>query len=150
MTGDSAMHLPGNDCPFGDAIFIYTRRQAIEDGVLVDLMQAETESLVREAGFTIPLAMTATAFATTVGPIGGELPPGQDLTGRLWDVLMLLKAAIRQLAARNHPLPADSDRVHSTVAVWNGRRHEDVNLWALIGPADRGEPVITIMLEAED
>lgn len=39
---------------FGEPIGAYTRRQAIEDGVLVDLMQAETVALVREAGFKFP------------------------------------------------------------------------------------------------
>jgi len=46
-----------------EVIHRYTRKDAIEDGVLVDLMQAETESLVREAGFHFPVAMTATAFS---------------------------------------------------------------------------------------
>jgi len=125
-----------------DLIYSYTRKQAIEDGVLVDLMQPETAPLVCEAGFRLPLAMTATAFGKAVAPIGGELPPGQDLNGRLWDVLTVLRHAIR----RNR----DTDRVHFTVAVWNGQRHEDVKLWAQIGPGDDGQPVITIMLEGED
>ncbi len=125
-----------------DIIDRYTRAQAIEDGVLVDLCQDETASLVYEAGFRLPLAMTVTAFSKTVAPVGGELPPGQDAKGRLWDVLNLLRFAIR----RN----PDTDRVHFTVAVWNGERHEDVKLWAQIGPGDDGQPVITIMLEGED
>ena len=44
---------------FGEPIARYTRRQAIEDGVLVDLMQPETVGFVREAGFKFPVAMTA-------------------------------------------------------------------------------------------
>ena len=55
---------------FGEPINVYTRRQAIEDGVLVDLMQPETAGLVREAGFKFPVAMTAGAFAATVAEIG--------------------------------------------------------------------------------
>ena len=80
---------------FGEPIAVYTRQQAIEDGVLVDLMQPETVSLVREAGFKFPVAMTAGAFAATVAEIGEPLPAGQDIQGRLWDVLWMLACAIR-------------------------------------------------------
>lgn len=46
-----------------------------------------------------------------------------------------------------------SDRVHFQVLVdveGDGRRREVVNLWALCGPGDDAQPVITIMLEGED
>lgn len=127
----------------GDLIHRYTRKQAIEDGTLVDLMQGETLPIVKEAGFKFPIAMTAGAFAEAVAPIGAPLPEGQDLKGRLWDVLMLLKLAIRKA-------PPEEDRVNFTVRVWNGKRHMEVRLWSLCGPGDEGEPVITIMLEGED
>ena len=125
-----------------EVIHRYTRKDAIEDGVLVDLMQAETESLVREAGFQFPVAMTATAFSEAVCPIDGELPAGQDLKGRLWDVLMVLKMSIRSA-----PEP---DRVHFTVNVFDGTRSKPVQLWAQCGPGDNAEPVITIIREGED
>ena len=125
-----------------EVIHRYTRKQAIEDGVLVDLMQPETEPLVREAGFRFPIAMTAAAFSEAVAPIDGELPPGQDLKGRLWDVLMLLKAGIRG--------NLKDDRVHFTVNVFDGTKTNPVQLWALCGPGDDLEPVITVMLEGED
>jgi len=125
---------------FGEPISIYTRAQAIEDGVLVDLMQEETVSLVKEAGFNWPVAMTATAFHKAVSPIGGELPPGQDLNGRLWDVLNLLKFSIRK----------GGTDVQFPVRVWTGKRQVVVRLRAVAGPGDNGEPVITIMLHDED
>jgi hypothetical protein len=126
-----------------DLVFRYTRKQAIEDGVLVDLMQGELASVVKEAGFKYPIAMTVTAYSEAVCPLDRELPPCQDLKGRLWDVLMLLRAAIRMS-------PADSDRVEFKVRVWNGKRHQLVRMWSHCGPGDEGEPVITIMLEGED
>jgi len=126
-----------------DVVFRYTRRQAIEDGVLVDLMQPEWASLVKEAGFKWPVAMTASAFSETVCPIGGALPEGQDVKGRLWDVLQHLR-----LAARSSP--PNSDRVELQVLVWDGQRRRTVRLWSLCGPGDQGEPVITVMLEGED
>jgi hypothetical protein len=127
---------------FGEPIAVYTRRQAIEDGVLVDLMQPETVGLVREAGFKFPVAMTAGAFAATVGEIGEPLPAGQDMQGRLWDVLWMLACAVRTAGS--------TDRVKFRVSVWNGRRRQGVNLWSLCGPGDDAAPVVTIMLEGED
>ena len=126
-----------------DVVFRYTRKQAIADGVLVDLMQPETASLVREAGFKWPVAMTAGAFSETVCPIGGAVPEGQDLNGRLWDVLRNLWLAVR---LRGHR----SDRVSFQVLVWDGQRRQTVRLWSLCGPGDQGEPVLTVMLEGED
>ena len=127
---------------FGEPIAVYTRRQAIEDGVLVDLMQPETVSLVREAGFKFPVAMTAGAFAATVAEIGQPLPAGQDIPGRLWDVLWMLICAIKSVGS--------TDRVKFCVSVWNGSQGDEVKLWSLCGPGDGGEPVVTIMLEGED
>src|SRR5260370_28854271 len=98
---------------FGDPISVYTRRQAIEDGVLVDLMQPETVSLVREAGFKFPVAMTASAFAATAAEIGEPLPEGQDIQGRLWDVLWMLACSIKTACS--------TDPVKFRVGVWNGR-----------------------------
>ena len=107
--------------------------------MLVDLRQGEWEKLVKEAGFKYPLAITGTAFATVIGE---ELPEGQDQKGRLWDVLMLLRQAIKK--------SPESDHVEFTVSVWNGSKHEEVKLWSVCGPGDEAEPVITIMLEGED
>ena len=127
---------------FGEPIAVYTRRQAIEDGVLMDLMQPETVGLVREAGFKFPIAMTAGAFAVTVAEIGEPLPAGQDIRGRLWDVLWMLSCAIRTAGS--------TDRVKFRVSVWNGRRRQEVKLWSLCGPGDDAAPVVTIMLVGED
>ena len=120
---------------FGEPIAVYSRRQAIEDGVLVDLMQPETVGLVRKASFKFPVAMTVAA-------IGEPLPEGQDIQGRLWDVLWMLACAIKSAGS--------TDRVKFRVSVWNGRRREEVKLWASCGPGDDGEPVVTMMLEGED
>nr|BDD44602.1 hypothetical protein 9 [Flavobacteriaceae bacterium] len=124
-------------------IFCYTREQAIKDGVLVDLMQQDTAHLVREAGFKLPIAMTCGAYAKAVAPAGGNLPEGQDVTGRIWDILNMLRMAVVCT-------PRQTDRVHFQVMVHNGKEFEKVRLWALIGPGDTRDPVITIMLEGED
>ena len=70
------------------AIFTYTRAQAIADGVLIDV----SSKLAREAGFRYPVALTAGVWAECVAVPEGVT--GQDETGRLWDILTMLRFAI--------------------------------------------------------
>ena len=96
--------MPDDFWSGADIIDIYTRRQAIEDGVLVQLSGPGCQggpwipAMVAEAGFRYPVAMTATAFHSCVSSLEGDdekLAPCQDIKGRLWDVLWMLKAATR-------------------------------------------------------
>ena len=121
-----------------EVISEYSRAQAIDDGVLVDVSE-----IAREAGITFPVAITRTAWALTV-----EVPKGleglQDETGRLWDVVYMLRCAIRR---------ASGPEVRYGVHVRNDRRERTpplVRLKALCGPGDDAAPVITIMLPEED
>ncbi len=142
---------------WGDPIFSYSRAQAIADGVLIDLTTAtdgKGQRLCPQAGFKVPVAITRTAWAQTIEAGGSwrpdgegevlELKGGQSLTGRLWDLLWMLRVASGNAA--------NSDRVHFQMLVdaeGDGRR-ETVKLWALCGPGDDAQPVITIMVEGED
>jgi hypothetical protein len=134
---------------FGEPIAVYSRRQAIEDGVLVDLSE-----VITPCPFKYPVAMTRAASAATI-EAGGEwklegdsetltLPGGQDIKGRTWDVFMTLLATIRA--------GGSTDRVTFAVLVdthSNGRKTR-VGLNSICGPGDDAAPVITIMLPAED
>lgn len=125
---------------YGDPIHTYTRAQAITDGVLVDVTPTATE-----AGFRLPAALTAGAWAAAV-VWDPEHEAGQDERGRLWDVLVLaLHAARRALHAQ---------RVRFTVAVVpntpDGRDPQDLDLVVHVGPGDAGEPVVTVLLPDED
>jgi hypothetical protein len=131
---------------FGEVIYSYTRAQAIEDGVLVDLTSPVFSfrkglNICQEAGLKFPVAMTSAAFAETVGD-ERSLPAGQDISGRLWDVLWMLRLAIGRSQG--------GDLVFYDVLVWNGRKQQRVRLKAVCGPGDDAEPVITIMLRGED
>ena len=68
------MSNSSNDCAgepfFGDVIFTYTRAQALADGVLID-----AGALAQEAGFRLPVAITAAAWARLCGLDGGGQPP---------------------------------------------------------------------------
>ena len=131
---------------FTDADFVhtYTRAQALADGVLVD-----ATTVAREAGFTIPLALTSAAWAECVAwsPADTEktgVP--QDEAGRLWDVVWMASCA-----ARRHR-DGGADRVAFEVfRVPRGRRRAlRCALVLHIGPGDDGAPVLTVLLPDED
>jgi uncharacterized protein DUF6573 len=132
---------------FGEVISSYSRKEAIDDGVLVDLMQDKDGRMVRELGFRLDIAMTAAAYQQTIEPTDGVLPPGQDRSGRLWDVLWMLRVAIRSASPDSH-----SARFHVWVSNCSGGRTkvELIQLKALSGPGDQAEPTLTIMLPDED
>jgi hypothetical protein len=115
---------------YGPVISRYTRAQAIDDGVLVDV-----SALAREAGIGFPTVITAGLHALCTPPKGSC----QDYTGRLWDVLSVLRMRIR--LARD-PI----DRITFLVKI--GARNEP--LYAVCGPDDTGAPCITILKAGED
>jgi len=118
---------------FGEVIFSYSRKQAIEDGVLVDVSDwASPREMM--GGFTIPVAMTAAVWALVEAPEKSH----EDTRGRAHDVLWMA-----QLAARRN---LDTDRTAFTVLI-NGK---EADLVLHVGPGDDGEPVATIMLPGED
>jgi len=132
-------------------VYSYSRAHALADGVLMD-----AGDLAREAGFRVPVALTAGAWADCVAwseadERGGAV--GQSEAGRLWDVLFLARHAA--LLHGRAALLAEGQR-HDRVAfvvlrVPRGkRRAERAELAVHIGPGDAGEPVITLMLPNED
>lgn len=128
-----------NESVFGPVIYRYTRAQAIEDGVLVDLTP-----WARETGFTIPVACTAAVWNQYVTPPEGTEELGQSERGRGHDLLWMLYLAIRRQ-------PGAADRLLYEVIFLNKhRRQATVQLKAVCGPGDAGEPVLTVMLPSED
>jgi hypothetical protein len=76
--------------PFwGIAVYSYTRAQAIEDRVLIDV--SDIAGLAKDAGFRCPVAVTASVWADINNIPEGS---GQDINGRLWDVLYMGNRAI--------------------------------------------------------
>ena len=122
-----------------EVISSYTRAQALEDGVLVDV-----SAIAKQAGIRFPVALTSTVWGQYV-----EVPEGvscQDEKGRLWDILWMFRGAAARfngdtlffkLYVRNH----NRDRLDS---------RDLVTLKAICGPGDTLDPVITIMLPDED
>lgn len=138
--GDNTMQTSIQEFFGSNIISAYTRAQALEDGVLVDV-----SNTAREAGFVFPVAVTRAVFDRYI-----EVPPGvkmQDADGRLWDVVYMLHNAIKtgnggeqttfRVYVRNHNRQSMSAR-------------DLVTLKAVCGPDDDSAPCITIMLTTED
>ena len=128
-----------NESPFGEVIFSYTRKQATADGFQVDVSTVATK-----AGIRFPVFLTRSVFDAYV-----TVPPnvsGQDEAGRLWDVVWMLRFAIRK-AAQGH------SRLPFALYVRNDNRAPRlVKLIATCGALDMDDPkpAITVMLPDEN
>lgn len=128
-----------------DLIATYTRADAIADGELVDVGQ-----LAREAGFTVPVALTRAVWADCVEWIdedSNRKGAHQDQTGRLWDVLTMAHLAARRAQRGQFRVLFQLYRVPRQ---GRGIKPRLVSLALHIGGGDSGEPVITIMEPGED
>ncbi len=122
------------DAPM-EVIYAYTRAQAIDDGVLIDV-----SAIAKEAGFKYPVALTSTVWADYVRvPEDAEC---QDEQGRLWDILNMLCFAIHK--------DGSGSEVSFSLYVNNDKKPEPVYLKSICGPGDDAKPVITIMQPHED
>jgi hypothetical protein len=163
---------------FGEVISTYTRAQALEDGVLVDV-DALSPTMRDELGFKFPIALTIRLFEEVVKPDAKAEENGQSIEGRLWDALWMLLNAIRLQrptivnSGRHVEVPTSNPNNRPTLRAdgmgvktyrapgpcqtteyrcgftMNGRQKE-LTLKAICGPGDNMEPVITIMLPDED
>lgn len=126
--------------PFDGAnvIYAYTRKQAIDDGVLVDVTGP-----ARSAGLLYHTVLTSAAYEEAVAWKESD-GAHQDVQGRLWDVLMLAIVAIRRT-------PPGHDRADFKVSVLDrdGSR-KVVSMYIHIGPGDDATPVFTVMLVGQD
>lgn len=120
----------------------YTRAQAIDDGVLVDLTEWASET-----GFPIPLACTAELWSKYIVPPDCTREAGQSERGRAHDLLWMLHCAIKRSAASK---TGAEQIMFEVIFLQEPRRHETVSLRAICGPGDDAEPVLTVMLPHED
>ena len=131
---------PRPDDPFGGLASAYGRKQALADGLLVDVTEK-----AHEAGFKVPTALTRSAWANFVAA-----PPGvecQDESGRLWDVLWMCRFFAGQAGNRG------ASEFRFQLHVRNDDRPGEpplATLKAVCGPDDEGRPCLTIMTPDED
>src|SRR5271157_2274669 len=105
-------------------IYSYSRKQAIEDGVLIDVSER-----AKQFGVKYPLAITDTLWTRFITNPYYQV----NEAGKLSDVLMMFVWAARKIAG---------NEVHFKVLFATETGHnEEVGLWAFIGIGDTPEPV---------
>lgn len=120
-----------SDSIYDEPIYSYSRAQALEDGVLVDLCQLDP---IRQA-FKYPVACTDTVWGIIEA---ATKQAHQDLNGIAHDIATMAHLAIR--------LSKGGDTVRFKVSI-AGETH---TLKLHIGPGDTMDPVVTLMLPSED
>lgn len=119
-------------------ISCYTRKQALEDGVLVDIT---TPAFNR--GFCLPAAITQTLISRFIEPNETLKKRGQNFDDRLNDLLVLTYAS----ALKNRNL----SRIYFNGMFLNeSGGYDRPKIIADISPGDDGKPVLTIMLPEDD
>jgi hypothetical protein len=117
----------------------YSRAQAIEDGVLVDV-----STVAAEAGIRFPVALTRAVWDRYV-----KVPKGvilQDEAGRLWDILWMFRCSAKSA-------PENRSCILFRLHIRNDNRERTPplrTLKAVVHPGDDEDPVLTISLPEED
>ncbi len=117
----------------------YSRLDAIEDGVLIDLMQGEMLDVCKQH-FKFPVACTSSVFVIMQKAVENKRW-GNDYAGILHDMLHMSKVYARTLNA--------STRLFRVIIRGAGRQ-SNYDFKIVCGPGDNAEPVLTIMLPDED
>lgn len=121
-----------------NVIFSYTRKQAIEDGVLIDVTEQ-----ANQLGFKVNTVVSDHLYGDYLTPPAGLEGEGQSVEGRLHDLLFRTLIAAKTFGVR--------DRVNFDVLfLMSPGKWATVKILAVMGPGDHGEPVLTIMLPEDD
>lgn len=124
---------------FGAPIHIYTRAQAIEDGVLCDLMQDAMESVCRQH-YKHPVACTSAVFDIMQKAVENQ-KYCNDYAGILHDMLWM---------SRTYKRTIDENTVIFRVIIKGSGRKSVFDFKMVCGPDDTGATCLTIMLPNED
>lgn len=121
-----------------DFISVYTRENALEDGVLHDV-----SNTAKEAGFKFSVAVTS-----EVMELIKNIPKKysfQSVDGRLYDLLCIASIAAR--GSNSSEIRYKLELPHLNM---KNRIVKTAHFKATIGSGDNHEPVITIMLPYQD
>jgi hypothetical protein len=115
----------------GDVVHSYTRRQAIADGVLVNVTR-QASPVEMHGGFRCPVAVTAALWAA-IEAIPPSLAGIADARGRLHDVLWMASLAVRRASS-----------VFAVQLPFAGTHKRTQQLRVDVGPDDDCAPCVTI------
>lgn len=146
MTENHAEINSGNPFEGMAVISSYTRAEAIDDGVLVQV----EEKIAKEAGFRWPVAVTDRVHNDVLNVPDHPKAMGQSYAGRLWDVLYMGAHAVRMKKRQIElqGLGDDDGRIIGfEVLATNAQGEQQLHkLWLVMSfEGDGGTPVLTIM-----
>ncbi|NCN05103.1 MAG: hypothetical protein GW949_05685 [Spirochaetales bacterium] len=119
--------------PFECTIFSYSRKQALEDGILIDVTK-----MAKEAGMRFDTAVTVTLWNAYIEPSEALKDLGQSAEGRLWDVLVMLYY-------NAHRTDNGCMLFDVLFQMAPGKPPVARKIKAMVGPGDTDYPVITIL-----
>ncbi len=121
-----------------ELVYSYTRKQAIADGVLIDVTKEALES-----GFKVSTAVTDHLYHRYLIPSPELEKEGQSTRGRLHDLFMMTMAAAS--------VRWNGNRVYFDVLFLTAPRVlKKVRCLAIVGPNDDLSPCLTIMLPEDE
>ncbi len=125
-----------NDNVFGNAIFTYTREEAINDGVLIDLNKFIP---IKESGYKYPVCCTFAVWAIIDKAVENK-KYCNDFEGIIWDILSMSKHG-REISPSTNLF---------TVFIAGAGNKRNFTFKIICHPGDKSEPVLTILLPDED
>ncbi|QDX90967.1 hypothetical protein EEL30_00345 (plasmid) [Brevibacillus laterosporus] len=123
----------------------YTRKQALEDGLLIDV-----SNLAQERGFKIPVSITKQVWNLVITPDDSAKRAGVDETGCLWDVIHMLYTALTTGINRVDKENYNTQELLYSLYIFKNGESKVTTLKAVCLPGDNMEPVFTIMMPEED
>jgi hypothetical protein len=136
-----------------ELISVYSRQQAIADGVLVDCTDEPFDELNRNAGLLFDVALTRAVFERYV-EVPERFQASQDIKGRYWDIIWMYRFAVKRRRVDGTELLFKFLCLPNGSGVQDNEKqsgsHTLVQLKAMVGPGDRGEPCLTFMFPSED
>lgn len=138
----------------------YSRAQALEDGMLVDIdaidptIKEGRPGARLEAGYKVPVAVTKRVYDECIA-VNERCEGHQSIAGRLWDVMFLSRMAPGSGRNTDHHTykfycTRPNEPAPGAQMMGEGSSAELTELVMVIGPGDNAEPVITIMFPGED
>ncbi|WP_411330726.1 DUF6573 family protein [Desulfovibrio desulfuricans] len=125
------------ECNDWKLICCYTRKRAIDDGIMVDV-----SDFVSDFGFIVPVAITNNLFTRYIQPTNKLSDAGQSSESRMIDLLVVMMIKLFQRPNTEQL----SFNVSFDMEYEEKIESKLVQILAVIGQGDAGEPVLTIML----
>lgn len=132
-------------------ISMYTRQQAIEDGVLVDV----SEKAKMEYGINLPVAFTRAVWDEYITPDPRSVSWGQSIEGRLHDTLFMLLGPLRAVTRSQKWVDKFNQDGQVTFYykvgyVLKEKQNRTIQLKVILSLDENYKPVVTVLKPNED